>query len=127
MEPQDEPLVGPECRKRLEADELAYGKFDRLPPLEDRHNDVGAEEGERQNAADLTIVNTDLARQARNRLVTFGIQLMQSPPRTADCIDKAGVDFGRPLRGIADDEAGFHPAASNLERQGENCDSRRFR
>ena len=48
---QGDPLVGPECRKRLEADELAYREFDRLPSFNDCLDDIGGKEGERQGGA----------------------------------------------------------------------------
>ena len=76
LEPQGEPLVGPECRNRLEADELAHCEFDRLTPFNDCLDDVGGKEGERQDAADLAIIDAKVARETCNCRMTFGVQLM---------------------------------------------------
>ena len=65
-EPEGEPLVSPKCRKRLEADQLAYCEVDRLQPGEDYLNNIWSNEGEWQDAADLTVIDTNVACEASN-------------------------------------------------------------
>ena len=126
-EPECVPLVGPECRKRLKANELAHCEVDGLPPLDDCLDDVGGKESERQDAADLAIIDTNMACEARNRRMTIVVQLMQPAPGATDHIDKARIHFDRMLWDIADNEAGFHTTAANVKRQGKDWNTRRFR
>ena len=76
-ESQLEPLVGPKSRERFEADKLPHREFDWLTPIDNCLDNVRSEEGERQDAADLAIIDANLkgdsAEPIAQRLREMGI------------------------------------------------------
>ena len=65
LEPEDMPLFGPARRQRFEASELAHCEVDGLPPFDECLDNLGCEEGKRQDTTDLAIIDTGLTREAR--------------------------------------------------------------
>jgi hypothetical protein len=106
------PLIGPARQQRIEADEPAHREVHGLPSFDDGLDNIGSEKGKRKDTADLPVIDTDLSREAGNRWMTPGTELMQPAPGTGDHIEKACIRFGRLLWNIPDDQAGFHSTAA---------------
>ncbi|MPY72879.1 MAG: hypothetical protein GEU87_01330 [Alphaproteobacteria bacterium] len=51
------------------------GQFDRLAAVEDRRDDVGCQEGERQDAADVALVDVMTCREVLDAACLAGFQI----------------------------------------------------
>ena len=121
-EAKDQTLVCPKRRNGLQANELSCGKFNRLPPCKDGCDNVWRQEGKRQDATDLTIIDTQVTSESSNGLMTFNGQQLQPVVGPADDVNKANIHVGSWTGRVVDDERASTPRRRMVKGSVSTCE-----
>src|SRR5437016_1078430 len=87
---QETALVGP-VERQIEFDETCRGEFDRLPAVQDRLDQLGAEKGEVDEAPDIATRDTVALGQFPQRSGAAGRKLFEPCSTARDRLDQRGV------------------------------------